>query len=188
MKLDQPLRLPPVFGTKAPTAQNQNHRIGPLQLRQSAMFAGLIGQLRSVGEKSARSVLHGVQVPGDAGHHRRRAAGRGLGDRHAPSLPERGAGQDPGRPVQRQQIVVAEVAGQRQPSGGARGADAGLEGGALVALTDDHRLEAGMAFPQLHEYVDEHLEALDRHEPPGGHDERVGRTDPARREARGDAR
>jgi hypothetical protein len=43
MEFDQTLCLPTIFWTEASPAENQDHRIGPLQIRELAVFARVIG-------------------------------------------------------------------------------------------------------------------------------------------------
>ena len=76
------------------------------------------GQLAHVADQQARiTVDHGVGVAGDGGGHGRGAAGRRLGQRHAPALPLRAARHHPGPPVPRDQLLVADVARQAHPVG-----------------------------------------------------------------------
>ena len=70
-----------------------------------------------------------------------RAARGGLGERHAPALARRRAREHPGPPVEVDELVVVDVAGEVDPALGAGLVDLGLELLAAVALADDHRLE-----------------------------------------------
>ena len=66
----------------------------------------------------------------------------GLGDRHAPALPGRRAGQDPGPPVEIDELGVGQMAGQAEAMTPASGrCDLRLERGPLVALADDDGLQ-----------------------------------------------
>ena len=51
-----------------------------------------------------------VGVAGDVAHDRGRAAGGRLGDGHAPALARRGAGEDPGPPVEVDLVVLVDAA------------------------------------------------------------------------------
>jgi hypothetical protein len=44
VKLDEELRLPAVLGTKASTAEYENHGMLPLQLRELAAFGGVVSE------------------------------------------------------------------------------------------------------------------------------------------------
>ena len=52
MQLDKPFVLAAVLGAETSAAQDQNHRLLSLQLREPAVFGGVVGQL-IVGEGGA---------------------------------------------------------------------------------------------------------------------------------------
>jgi hypothetical protein len=43
MEFDKTLCRPTIFWTETSAAENQDHRIGPLQIRELAMFTSVIG-------------------------------------------------------------------------------------------------------------------------------------------------
>ena len=91
-----------------------------------------------VGEQAAHAVADGVGVAGDAGGDRGRAAGGGLGEGHAPALAGRRRGDDPGPPVQVDELVVAEAPGEARPSARRRASrTSSSSAGPLVAVADD---------------------------------------------------
>ena len=90
-----------------PTA-SANGTIGPGSPAPPAVVGA------DVDHEPAHAVLDGVDVAGDARHHRRGAAGRRLADGHPPPLALGRAGQHPGPPVEVEQA-------RRRPRGrGAR--------------------------------------------------------------------
>ena len=131
---------------------------------------------------------HGVAMAPDVGDHRRRAAGGGLGDRHAPALGHRRAGQDPRRPVEGDELVVGDVAREVRPRRGVERLDPVLEVLTLGALAHDHELGVGHLLAHLDHRVEQGVEALDRHQPADGDDERHRRSPATGREARVDTR
>ena len=86
-------------------------------LAQSAGSLAIAGELaaRSASSSTSRPLTpvgDGVDVAGDAGGDGRGAAGGGLGERHAPALAGRGAGDGPRRLVEVDQLVVGHAAGE----------------------------------------------------------------------------
>ena len=144
------------------------------------------------GEQARDPGLHGVAVAGDVGDHRGRAARRRLGDGHAPALGGRRAGEHPRAAVELDERVVGQPARHARPSRTRRGRRRAPRGArARRRRRRSSSSTVGMGAAHRGHHLDELVEALDRHQPPDGDDERRrgllgGRV--AGREARVDAR
>ena len=127
------------------------------------------------------AVDDGVAVAGDVGDDGRGGAGGRLGDGHAPALGHRRAGQHPRPAVERHEVVVGEAARQADPLRARRRRRRGPRGARARRPRPRSRARGrapgGAPRPAR---VIEGVEALHRHEPADGHDERVGRRGPDR--------
>ena len=169
-------RLPRELAGAGERAGGQPARAGRRRRATRARAPPSVGG-GAVGEQAADAVAHGVDVAGDAGGDRRRAAGGRLGERHAPALPGRRRGDDPRPPVEVDELVVAEVPGEARPSARRRGSrTSSSRAGPLVALADDRRARGrGPCARASAHAASEQVVALHRHEPADGDDERVRR-------------
>ena len=132
-------------------------------------------------QQARLTVEDGVGVAGDRRGHGRSAAGGGLGQCHAPPLPLRAAGHDPGPAIPLHQFGVVHPAGQVDPIGRPEFVTQGLEGGPFVSLADDHRPQVGEVRLQRGQRPEQRVEALDGDQSAHGHDQRRGQALATRR-------
>lgn len=132
-----------------------------------------VGQpLLAVDEQAAVVGPDGVGVPGDVGGDRRRAAGGRLGHRHAPPLALGRRGHAPGRAVEVDQLVIADVSGHVHPGLSADRLDRGDDVRAHVALADDHQPQVPHPLASPGGGPDKHREPLDRRQAGHRNDQR----------------
>ncbi len=138
---------------------------------------------RRRGEQAGLVVHDRILMTSDARRDGRRAAGRRLGEGHAPTLGDRRARDDPGAPVEIEQFVVGDPSRQPDPLLGAERLHESFEVLALIAVADHDHLEIGDTLAGLGRDTDHLVEPLGGHEATDGEDERPRMLRPTRGEA-----